>query len=660
MDPAWSSLDRSSQGIHMDVDEPAQVSSTATQALASATLANSSASADPLSSRYDSNSKDAYRERKRQKEIEQARLDKIKRQEEANRIRTEVEAERLRRAGGSTKPHATDPALEKMAANTERQRKLEEVAERQRVLKEIEEDRIRKFGADAAKPTATPAEQKAAYEEKQKEKSKEEWKVSYDQDQKRLAELRKQLAEEKEKRAAEREAQAAARQASTSQSARSALPASAVAAPRPAPSEPVDPTAPKRSVAEEMAEARRARLGITKVTGTQAHAGRARFIQDNDDDDIHLTIDQIKARNKARAEAKEAEAKAAAAAAAPPVPEEPAAEEPISAGNALREMHAKRHEEQRRRELEEAERKARADRAARMLANTTSLATSSAASPSPPPANPTSDPNAVFFQPSSPAPSILGDIPLETSASDIPEDLVLISLRLPDGRIKKAGFKARDPLVAVHRYAASWLPRDTIFNLIVPMPRQEFNDEQMESTTLREAGLAPRGTLTVMTLESRGTVRQAPPRPENLHHIMGMMRYQGNEMEAAEEFANLSYEELMALQERMGYVPTGLTDREIKVLPTEKYVPTDDGAFCVICQGDIEANETVVSLPKCAHKFHRDCVYRWLKENRSCPACRSRIFDRTMPINPNQENDAEEAEEGREMMDQDSSHSEDD
>lgn len=631
----------------MDVDEAPVSAPAASTALESATLANSSASADPMSSRYNTNSKDAYRERKRQKEIEQARLEKQAKLEEAARLRKEVEAERIRRGGAaastsdSAQPtsetsEGAQSAAVKAALAADRQKKLQDIAERQRVLKEIEEDRIRKFGADA-KPSVSTAEQKAAFDEKQKEKAKEEWKVAHEQDQKRLAELRKQLAEEKERRAAEREAEAEARRAAAPVSTQ---PARTVPAPAPAPAAPVDPSAPKRSVAEEMAEARRARLGITQVTGTQAHAGHGHFVvpvggagQPNDEDD--MTPEQVRARNKARALKAAAAAADAAANPEPASPfESPSSPEPSSemdVTSSLREIHQKRHEEQRKKEQAEAERKARADRAARMIANTSSLATSKTAAPEAP-ASP--DPNAVFFQPSAPPTrnnNILGDIPLETSSTDINEELALISLRLPDGRIKKAGFKARDPIVAVHRYAASWLPRDTIFHLFVPMPRTEFSEEQMETTTLKEAGLAPRGTLTVMTLQSRGTIRQGPPRPNNLGQIMGMMRFQGTEMEAAEEYANLSYEELIELQDRLGYVPNGMTDREIKSIPTSQYAATEDGAFCVICQLDINDGESIATLPKCSHLFHKDCIQQWLKDNRSCPACRQRIFDGPRP-----------------------------
>ena len=673
----------------MEVDHAVPVHKAAPDGVAIATLNATDSPAPEVASRYSSNSKDAYRERKRLKEIENARLEKIRQQEEAARVRAEVLAEKELRAGSTHPPTGhVDPSDTSTSSSTqshpqsshpgahmavdkpvhidadvhaaeirafeerkrqkeaeeERKKKAADALERDRIKKEIEEERARKFGAAADTPVLTAAEKKAAYDEKQKEKQKEAWKLEQEANQRRLAELRAQLKEDKERKAALRAATAAA-SSSTSTSAASpttttsssssasyntSTQSSSSAAHQhtasPTVSEPTIGVSSSeitsgdglssKSVAEQLAEARRARLGITKVTGTQAHAGSANYfagLHDDDEDDEHLTIDQIKARNKARAGATAAPARPPAAHTHETHPPASAADPQPATMDSLRDLQQRRYEEQKKKEKEEEERRLRADRAARMLANTSSLATPSTSTTSP-----------TSTSQSSSHPHSTADIPLETSSPDIPEEPTIISIRLPDGRIKRAGFKSSDPISAVHRYAASWLPLDSIFSLLIPVPRQEFNEEN-NHVTLQEVGLCPRGTLTVLTLQNRGTVRQAPPRPAHLERIMNMMNYEGNEMEATEELSNMSYEELLQLQERMGYVPTGLTNREITELPSSKYVPSEDGAFCVICQVDIEEGETIVSLPKCSHKFHKSCVEQWLKDHRSCPACRARI-----------------------------------
>ncbi|WZZ19503.1 hypothetical protein YC2023_112592 [Brassica napus] len=46
---------------------------------------------------------------------------------------------------------------------------------------------------------------------------------------------------------------------------------------------------------------------------------------------------------------------------------------------------------------------------------------------------------------------------------------------------------------------------------------------------------------------------------------------------------------------------------------------------CPICLEDLQRGSgggVVVRLPVCLHRFHRDCVYRWLFVRPCCPTCR--------------------------------------
>ena len=88
---------------------------------------------------------------------------------------------------------------------------------------------------------------------------------------------------------------------------------------------------------------------------------------------------------------------------------------------------------------------------------------------------------------------------------------------------------------------------------------------------------------------------------------------------------NMSYEELLALEERMGNVNKGLTKEQINKIPTEKfsrYKFTDDK--CIICQYEFPVNEKVKVLP-CKHCFHPDCIEEWLKNQKVCPYCKSEV-----------------------------------
>ena len=88
---------------------------------------------------------------------------------------------------------------------------------------------------------------------------------------------------------------------------------------------------------------------------------------------------------------------------------------------------------------------------------------------------------------------------------------------------------------------------------------------------------------------------------------------------------NMSYEELLALEERMGNVSKGLTKEQIDKLPKEKFVKkkfTDDK--CIICQYEFKSYEKIVVLA-CNHCFHPDCIEEWLKNQKVCPYCKTEV-----------------------------------
>merc|ERR1712223_2366152 len=47
----------------------------------------------------------------------------------------------------------------------------------------------------------------------------------------------------------------------------------------------------------------------------------------------------------------------------------------------------------------------------------------------------------------------------------------------------------------------------------------------------------------------------------------------------------------------------------------------DDGKECAVCLKAPELGDTQLKLP-CSHKFHKDCVMKWLQKINSCPMCR--------------------------------------
>jgi E3 ubiquitin-protein ligase BIG BROTHER-like protein len=98
---------------------------------------------------------------------------------------------------------------------------------------------------------------------------------------------------------------------------------------------------------------------------------------------------------------------------------------------------------------------------------------------------------------------------------------------------------------------------------------------------------------------------------------------------AAGDGLNLTYEQLLALQERLGgSVPRGATAEQVAALPTRRYVPREGAApadaTCSICLADFEAGDELRALP-CSHAYHSGCIDQWLKTSRQCPCCRREL-----------------------------------
>ncbi|XP_019429816.1 PREDICTED: probable E3 ubiquitin-protein ligase RHG1A isoform X1 [Lupinus angustifolius] len=90
---------------------------------------------------------------------------------------------------------------------------------------------------------------------------------------------------------------------------------------------------------------------------------------------------------------------------------------------------------------------------------------------------------------------------------------------------------------------------------------------------------------------------------------------------------NMSYEELLALEERIGNVSTGLNEETIlKHLKQKKYSvekgSQHEAEPCCICQEEYKDGDDMGSLD-CGHDFHADCVKQWLTHKNICPICKT-------------------------------------
>ncbi|CAN1123349.1 E3 ubiquitin-protein ligase ATL41 [Linum perenne] len=70
---------------------------------------------------------------------------------------------------------------------------------------------------------------------------------------------------------------------------------------------------------------------------------------------------------------------------------------------------------------------------------------------------------------------------------------------------------------------------------------------------------------------------------------------------------------------------TGLDPTVIASLPICAYKQQglNDAVECAVCLSLLEEDEMVRCLPNCGHRFHAECVDKWLSCHTTCPICRT-------------------------------------
>ncbi|KAJ6822841.1 E3 ubiquitin-protein ligase Arkadia-like [Iris pallida] len=101
------------------------------------------------------------------------------------------------------------------------------------------------------------------------------------------------------------------------------------------------------------------------------------------------------------------------------------------------------------------------------------------------------------------------------------------------------------------------------------------------------------------------------------------------------DIEDMSYEQLLALEESMGDVNTGISEDSIlKNLKTSVCAPLaltlsplSSGSLlnerCTVCLVEYEEEERIGTLD-CGHSYHADCIKEWLLIKNQCPICRTR------------------------------------
>lgn len=88
------------------------------------------------------------------------------------------------------------------------------------------------------------------------------------------------------------------------------------------------------------------------------------------------------------------------------------------------------------------------------------------------------------------------------------------------------------------------------------------------------------------------------------------------------------------LQEYMGFGRrrhrAGASSHTIRALPAFRIKAgssyLNDARECMICRQLFEESEILRTLP-CIHSYHKHCIDQWLRINKKCPVCHTKIDD---------------------------------
>lgn len=539
----------------------------------------------PLESRIKTDSKDAFLERQRLKELEETKREKLEKQKREAELKAKVEEEkRLRGAPASVL--STDPEEAKRQFELKRQQKeaedtkkkrAAELADKERVRRELEADRIAKYGAAAPSSPAKPEKPELSAAEK----SKLEYQREKKEDAAAREKLRQQIEEDKVKRfnLASKSAEELALEKKKA-----------------------------RQAQLEMANARRARLGLPLFESVEAMdasmsenaAPPSGAIPSSPATDPHemSSLREARLKNLTSAPAPTFE----------PMPVPAASAPDVATPSAINFQELARLRAQREAQLSRLE--------------------SPAATPTPSPAKPDTPSRAVDPTVQAEREARLQRL-LQQQAQDTPtsssapapatpttpsKSSATIQFRMQDGRVITGEFDAKDPFRTLHEYAAAFMPLHTIFNLMIPFPKREFDESDFQ-TSISALGLTPRAALTVLTLDLRGIALQGT----------GPV-YPGDDEDDI-DVDNMDYDQLTELGQRIGSVRAGLSAAQIARLPSAAYDADAHSStpICAICREDFDDKKMVTQL-SCNHVFHTSpCLTLWLRDHKSCPYCKQLV-----------------------------------
>ena len=91
---------------------------------------------------------------------------------------------------------------------------------------------------------------------------------------------------------------------------------------------------------------------------------------------------------------------------------------------------------------------------------------------------------------------------------------------------------------------------------------------------------------------------------------------------------NMTYEQLLELEEKSGKVSKGLTLAMVRKIPEKLWLSSADSEeqSCSICFDAFERRQKVKKLTRCGHEYHSGCLDKWLQNEKRCPICNEEVI----------------------------------
>nr|CAJ2473904.1 unnamed protein product [Leishmania braziliensis] len=141
----------------------------------------------------------------------------------------------------------------------------------------------------------------------------------------------------------------------------------------------------------------------------------------------------------------------------------------------------------------------------------------------------------------------------------------------------------------------------------------------------------------------------------NLHNLIGVLQ-QANVMQSMgldHDIDDMTYEELLELEERIGNVSKGVPPALLDSCMKPLRGASIEAGTCAICQEELSGtfstatadaaptatspsntDKACVKLLNCSHAFHKVCINQWLTQSKTCPICKVEVLPKPASSSP--------------------------